>query len=115
MSMCRALKILLKSANEYSGVRVTMGRHHADDAQPYVRGYKAHLTEIPTNEFGGVIMPFEDFSDKWDPLTGETIVSCKEDKSHCPDEATLVDFTTFSFSKFMYIICVCKWITFRTY
>lgn len=97
VSMCRALKLTLKSANDYTGIRVTLGRHHADDAQPWVRGYKAHLTEIPMDGFGEVIMPFSDFSDKWDPRTGDTTVSCKEDKIHCPDEATLVDFTTFSF------------------
>jgi len=97
VSMCGALKITLASANDYGGIRVTFGRHHADDAQPYVRGYKAHLTSVPANAFGEVIMPFADFSDKWDPLTGDIIVSCKENKKHCVDDATLVDFATFSF------------------
>lgn len=97
VSMCKALKMTLKSANDYTGIRVTLGRHHADGAQPYVRGHKAHLTNVPTNTFGEVIIPFEDFSDNWDPRTGDIIVSCREDKKHCVDDATLVDFTTFSF------------------
>eukprot|EP00578_Thalassiosira_sp_NH16_P027255 CAMPEP_0181088344 /NCGR_PEP_ID=MMETSP1071-20121207/6736_1 /TAXON_ID=35127 /ORGANISM="Thalassiosira sp., Strain NH16" /LENGTH=540 /DNA_ID=CAMNT_0023170253 /DNA_START=54 /DNA_END=1676 /DNA_ORIENTATION=- len=97
VSMCKALKINLRSMTEYTGIRVTLGRHHADGAQPYVRGYKVHLKNVPTYDFGEVVVPFSDFSDNWDPRTGDIIVSCKTDKKHCVDHDTLVDFATFSF------------------
>lgn len=97
VSMCKALKIVLKSANDYDGIRVTFGTHHAADAQPYVRGYKAHLENAPINEFGEIVMPFSAFSDNWSPLTGDIEVSCQEDSKHCVDEKTLKDFTTMSF------------------
>jgi len=96
VSMCKALKINLKSRNDYNGIRVTMGTHHADNAQPYVRGYKAHVVDAPMNEFGDVILNFSEFSDKWDPKTGNIIASCQENLKHCVDEQTLQDFTTFS-------------------
>lgn len=96
VSMCKALKINLKSQNDYDGIRVTMGTHHADNAQPYVRGYKAHVVNAPVNEFGDIILKFSEFSDNWDPKTGDVIVSCQENAKHCVDERTLQDFTTFS-------------------
>lgn len=97
VSMCNALKINLKSQNDYDGIRVSFGTHHADDAQPYTRGYKAHMTDVPQNSFRDVIMPFNEFSDSWDPKTGDIIVSCADDSKHCVDNRTLKDFMIFSF------------------
>jgi len=97
VSMCKALKINWKSANDYDGIRVTFGTHHADDAMPYIRGYKAHLDPPPKDTFGEVIMPFTMFSDSWDSGTGIIVTSCAKDPTHCVDEETLKDFTTFSF------------------
>lgn len=97
VSMCKALRINLKSRNDYNGIRVTLGTHHADTAQPYVRGYKAHIVNAPMNKFGDVVVKFSEFSDNWDPKTGNIIVSCQENVKHCVDETTLEDFTTFSF------------------
>merc|ERR1719491_254002 len=37
---CKALKMVLRSSNDYGGIRVTFGRHHNDGAQWYIRGYK---------------------------------------------------------------------------
>lgn len=97
VSMCTGLKIQLKSSNSYDGIRVSFGTHHADDAMPYVRGYKAHMMDAPQNEFGEIVMPFSEFSDSWDAGTGDIVVSCAEDKKHCVDERTLKDFMIFSF------------------
>ena len=88
-SMCKALKINLKSQNGYDGIRVTMGTHHGDISQPYVHGYNV-------NEFGDVILIFSEFSDNWDPKTGDIIVSCQENAKHCLDEETLQYFSIFS-------------------
>mmetsp|Transcript_412 Transcript_412/g.890 ORF Transcript_412/g.890 Transcript_412/m.890 type:complete len:538 (-) Transcript_412:134-1747(-) len=96
VSACKALRMVLKSDNGYGGLRVTFGRHHNDGAPWYIRGYKAHLPDVPTGRFTEVVMPFEDFSDKWDPRTGDVLVSCKEDRDHCVDDLALTDMATFS-------------------
>lgn len=96
LRMCKALKMVLKSENDYGGLRVTFGRHHNEGAPWYIRGYKAHLPDVPAGRFTEVVMPFEDFSDKWDPATGDVQVSCQEDKAHCVDDIALTDMATFS-------------------
>jgi len=63
---------------------------------PFVRGYKAPFEVKKSNSFQDVVIPFTDFSDNWDPYTGDIKVKCKENSIHCPDEATLRYFTTFS-------------------
>lgn len=95
VSACKALKMNLMSSALYDGLRVTFGTHHAEEAGPYVRGYKAHFT-APVGSSGDVVIPFTDFSDSWDPKTGDVIVACADDQSHCPDHRTLRDFTIFS-------------------
>jgi len=97
VSMCEALKIHLKSANDYSGIRVTFGTHHAPNTEPYVRGYKAHIDNPPVNKFDNVILPFSLFSDDWDPNTGDVQTLCADNPDNCVDDKTLQDFTTFSF------------------
>ena len=96
ISACEALRMVLKSDNGYGGLRVTFGRHHNEGAPWYIRGYKAHLPDVPAGRFAEVVMPFEEFSDKWDPLTGDVLVSCKEDRKHCVDDLALTDMATFS-------------------
>eukprot|EP01083_Nonionella_stella_P096588 271573_1 len=63
---------------------------------PFVRGYKAPIKTGKSKSFQTIEVPFEDFSDNWDPKTGEIVVKCKENSKHCPDEATLRYMTTFS-------------------
>eukprot|EP00586_Coscinodiscus_wailesii_P000275 CAMPEP_0172484482 /NCGR_PEP_ID=MMETSP1066-20121228/11975_1 /TAXON_ID=671091 /ORGANISM="Coscinodiscus wailesii, Strain CCMP2513" /LENGTH=496 /DNA_ID=CAMNT_0013249059 /DNA_START=97 /DNA_END=1587 /DNA_ORIENTATION=- len=95
VSHCKALKINLMSLDDYDGLRVSFGVHHAEGAAPYIRGYKAHIT-APQGLFDDIIIPFTDFSDSWNPMTGDVMVSCIESPYHCPDSGTLRDFTTFS-------------------
>jgi len=98
VSHCNSLKLNLKAPLDYDGLRVTFGVHHAADSGPYVRGYKAPLIlDVKRRDsFQDVVIPFTDFSDNWDALTGDVLVSCAEDIKYCPDDATLRDFTTFS-------------------
>uniref|UniRef100_A0A7S3QB97 NADH:ubiquinone oxidoreductase intermediate-associated protein 30 domain-containing protein n=1 Tax=Chaetoceros debilis TaxID=122233 RepID=A0A7S3QB97_9STRA len=96
VSHCKALKIKMRTPTDYSGLHVTFGVHHAEETMPFVRGYKAPIKIGKSKKFGTVKVPFEDFSDNWDPKTGEIVVECKENSKHCPDEATLRYMTTFS-------------------
>jgi len=95
VSHCKALKINLMAMQEYEGLRVSFGVHHREDAQPYVRGYKAHF-KAPVGSFGDVIIPFDDFSDNWDPYTGDVVVTCAEDAQYCANRRALRDFSIFS-------------------
>lgn len=96
VSQCKALKIKMRTPTKYSGLHVTFGVHHAEETMPFVRGYKAPIKIGKSSSFGTVKVPFEDFSDNWDPKTGDILVKCKENSKHCPDEATLRYMTTFS-------------------
>lgn len=96
ISMCHAIKINLKSKNKYEGLRVSFGTHHAENAMPYVSGYKTHVLDLPTDDFGDIILNFSDFSDNWDPYTGDVLVSCADNSKHCPDIDTLKNLGRFS-------------------
>ena len=43
-----------------------------------------------------MVIPFDDFSAKWDPGTGDKLVSCSEDLQYCPDAKTLENMETLS-------------------
>jgi len=95
VSNCKAIKINLMARQEYDGLRATFGVHHRKEAQPYIRGYKAHFT-APVGSFDDVIIPFSEFSDNWDPYTGDVVVSCADDSQYCANTDTLRDLSTFS-------------------
>lgn len=95
VSKCKALKLNVMSSEPYDGFHATFGTHHPEDAQPFVRGYKAPFS-APVGTTADVIIPFTEFSDSWDPKTGDIIVKCVDDSSHCPDHRTLRDFTILS-------------------
>jgi hypothetical protein len=96
VSHCNSLKLNLKAPLDYDGLHVTFGVHHAAGTEPYVRGYKAPLVVKRSESFQDVVIPFTDFSDNWDALTGDVLVSCSKNPKYCPDDATLRDFTTFA-------------------
>jgi len=97
VSSCKALRLRIRMIlpDKYEGWFVTFGTHHRADAQPYIRGYKAHFQPDGVGR-QDVIIPFDQFSDNWDPLTGKVLVSCLEDPKYCADTATLRDMTIFS-------------------
>ena len=45
---------------------------------------------------GTVSIPFTDFTDLWDDITGELIQTCAEKGEHCPDRNTLTNMQTMS-------------------
>jgi len=98
VSMCRALKIKLRSTNNYNGVHIHFGTHRIESNPWYIKGYKTHLKDLRTGgEYQDIILPFTDFSDNWDANTGDILVSCAENKTYCPDVDTLKDFIAFGF------------------
>lgn len=94
VSSCSAMKVVLMATEEYHGYRISFGNvrvpggHHAS-------GYKADF-EAPLNTFDNVVIPFSDFSSKWNDATGDQIVTCHDDAKYCPDVDTLRNMETIS-------------------
>ena len=71
---------------------MSFGTVHLPEMQ-YSRGYHADSV-APVGEFENVIVSFREFSSKWDPGTGDWVVTCKEDLRYCSDENTLWNMET---------------------
>jgi len=92
VSACTSLRLNLMTTEDYRGYRISFGTVHLPEMQ-YSRGYHADFV-APVGEFENVIIPFRDFSAKWDPGTGDQVVTCEEDSQYCPDESTLRNMET---------------------
>jgi hypothetical protein len=90
VSSCSALQLVVKSNTAYDGYRVSFGNAHPKGGKRYAYGYKANM-EVPTSDFGKVVIPFDDFTDFWNDATGDAIHTCHENPLYCPDEMTLKD------------------------
>ena len=91
-SCCSALKLNVMGMEEYTGYRVSFGTRRATTGF-FAQGYKADFG-APVNEFGDVIIPFDQFSVEWDEATGDQIITCAEDPTVCPDPETLKNMET---------------------
>ena len=81
---------------DYAGFRVTFSAKDDDssdyacsfgsDSQfPYSGGcFKAHFSVPPGDEFTEVRVPFNMFSDHWNPRTGEQTKTCADHQEVCP-------------------------------
>jgi len=69
---------------EYPAFRVSFGTY-------YTREFKANFFVTPGEAFSEVRIPFNTFSDKWDPATGDQTVTCAEDPSVCPTSESLAN------------------------
>jgi len=91
VSACTGLEIVAKTNVEYEGYRISFGNAHPPRGKIFAFGYKSDLKGVPMDDFGAVIIPFENFTDYWDDATGDAIVTCKEDPKYCPDRFALKD------------------------
>jgi hypothetical protein len=97
VASCQALKLVLKSNVEYDGYRVSFGKVRVQGGG-HASGYKAPaLTDIPSDDFGEVVIPFSEFSSKWDEKTGDIQIKCLDDQQYCPSTEWLSDMQTMSF------------------
>lgn len=90
---CEGLILNAKSNSAYEGFRMSFGTNSAG-TMPYAQGYKTRF-DAPVGDFGNVTVSFTDFSDNWDPKTGDIVVSCADNNQYCPDDATLQNFERF--------------------
>ena len=97
VSSCHSLKLVLKSNVDYDGYRVSFGKVRVPGGG-HASGYKAPaLTDIPREDFGEIVIPFSDFSSKWDEKTGDVQVKCQDDPRFCPNPEWLRNMKTMSF------------------
>jgi hypothetical protein len=87
VTSCEALELELRSTStddEYAGYRVSFGTTHAPGGKFYAKGYKATLPIVGA-DFVKIQIPFNEFTDFWDDLTGDPIHTCEEaSKARCP-------------------------------
>jgi len=93
VSCCEALKLVVKSTEDYEGYFVSFGTKAATKGF-FATGFKAPFRAPVGGTFGEVIIPFEDFSVEWDEVTGYALMTCSEDKGVCPDDTTLQNMET---------------------
>ena len=96
VSSCSGLSFSLKTNVDYAGYRVSFGKQRVSGGG-HASGYKAALVDVPSGDFGDLVIPFKEFSSKWDEATGDIQVSCAEDSQYCPSQEWLADMQTISF------------------
>ena len=67
---------------EYPAFRVSFGAL-------FSREFKAKFSIPPGDEFSEIHIPFNTFSNRCSPATGEQLVTCAEDPNVCPTAETL--------------------------
>lgn len=100
VTTCHALQLQVRSADPYTGYRVSFGTTHAPGGKFYARGYKANLPTVSSSssdDFEMIEIAFSEFTDFWDDATGEPIHTCKENELYCPDTMTLKNLKTMAF------------------
>ena len=79
------------STSDYKGFRVSfsggalISHDFCGNFFPFTGGcYKAHFSVPAGESFSDVRVPFNVFSDRWSPSTGELTKTCADDPSVCP-------------------------------
>lgn len=85
-SSCKGLRFTLKSSTpSYKGFRVSFGHKRPKGSFPFTYGFKTNLVlDGSTKDFQTINLPFDQFTDKWDPGSGDAVVTCAENKEFCP-------------------------------
>ena len=72
------------STPEYSGYRISFGSHFNS-----FKDFKAKFNVPQGEDFSQLRIPFDMFSNEWDPATGDQTITCREDPNVCPTAADL--------------------------
>jgi len=95
VSHCTGLQVTARSHTDYTGYRLSFGTAHAPHGKRFAFGYKTDMrispssTQHESSSWSDIVLPFSAFTDYWDDATGDAIVTCEQDSSYCPDNATL--------------------------
>jgi Complex I intermediate-associated protein 30 (CIA30) len=96
VSMCQALALTIQTNVPYSGYRISFGKERLPHGG-HAEGYKAPLLNLPLGHFEQVVIPFSQFSSKWDEATGDIQVTCQDNPTYCPSSKWLQNMETISF------------------
>ena len=92
ISSCVGIQLTAKANTDYKGYRFSFGHAKPPNAFPYIYGYKSNFALAQSSEenFVDIQLPFDNFTDNWDPATGDAVVPCDRNNhpEFCPDEAT---------------------------
>ena len=91
---CTHFKLEIKTAGtntNYGGWRFGVGSSQPSNGkgQRHAYGHKGDFAAPSNQEFLNITMPFNEFSNYWNPSTGDAIVTCKEDVQYCMKNDTL--------------------------
>jgi hypothetical protein len=78
------------STPEYSGYRISFGSHFNA-----FKDFKAKFSVPPGEIFSQIRIPFNMFSNEWDPATGDQTVTCADDPKVCPTAEDLSNLRRF--------------------
>ena len=95
---CTHVKMEAKTVGtnvNYAGWRFGIGDSRPAEGRRHAYGHK-HTFRAPGNVYTNISMPLDEFSNYWNPATGDAIVTCKSDRQYCPSPATLKELRTVS-------------------
>jgi hypothetical protein len=98
VSTCSHLTLEAKSIDTaYQGWRVGIGNSRPSQGRRHASGHKADFRAPTTADtYENISIPFNSFSNYWNPATGDALVSCQEDPQFCPTMSTLSNLQTIS-------------------
>ena len=95
VSSCDSLRLTARSKEAYSGYKIGFGKKTVPGNR-HGWGFKADFNPPVGSDMGNIDIPFRDFTVRWNEVTGNSVVSCEEEESFCPDIETLQDMKTIS-------------------
>jgi len=96
VSSCNTLEFTARMKSKYKGYRISFGTKQPPNHKRYAYGFKSHFDVPVVDKFVTIKIPFTNFSDYWEPATGDLIKTCKDDPIYCPDQETLQNMVTMS-------------------
>jgi peptide methionine sulfoxide reductase MsrB len=95
ISSCTTIDVEAKAAVPFAGFRLSFGTAQAPGGKFHAYGYKSAFSAA-VGKFSVASIPIENFTDYWDDATGNPIKTCQDNKTYCPDAATLRNLETLS-------------------
>ena len=96
---CTHVKMEAKTVGtnvNYAGWRFGIGDSRPAEGRRHAYGGHKHTFRAPGNVYTNISMPLDEFSNYWNPATGDAIVTCKSDRQYCPSPVTLKELRTVS-------------------
>jgi len=80
------MEMLARSTKDYTGFKLSFA---ANTFNPQFNCFKADYTMQSRGDWEWIAIPLNEFSNEWDPATGEPTTKCSDDASVCPSDRDL--------------------------